>query len=223
MPKSCLLPLFSALLLAAAVHADTAANLLEPFLGCWDDQFTGNSDSTLLVTETELVVSYAVGSPPLTFTILSNYTTTLKTGADANFGGRRGVSVIAKNDPDDQWSAGKFSDFDMMLERTAEGMERLLYCQIDYDDDSAAEASNPEAYPEIDYSNADAGCNGYPFSEMRRSGGDRCKTEGTDEAPEEEDGETDMPDETSAAMNLVTRKNDAFAVLGLVGFGMLIL
>ena len=105
---------------ATAAAVDAAASLLEPFLGCWDDQFTGNSDSTLLVTETELVVSYAVGSPPLTFTILPNYTTALETGADASFGGRLGVSVIAKNDPDDQWSAGKFSDFDMMLERTAE-------------------------------------------------------------------------------------------------------
>ena len=210
------------LLAAAAVHAqEESADLLEPFLGCWDDQFTGNSDSTLLISDTELVVSYAVGSPPLTFTILPNYTTTLETGADANFGGRVGVSVIASNDPNDQWSAGKFSDFDMMLERTAEGMERLLYCQIDYADESAAEASKPEGPPEIDYANSEAGCNGYPWSEMRRSGGGRCKADGTDEAAEQE--EIDMSDETSLAPKLVTSKSSALVVLGLVGFGMLIL
>ena len=210
------------LLAVVAVHAETeSAALLEPFLGCWDDQFTINSDSTLLVTDTELVVSYAAGSPPLTFTVLPNYTTALETGADANFGGRVGVSVIASNDPDDQWSAGKFSDFDMMLERTAEGMERLLYCQIDYADESAAEASKPEGPPEIDYANSETGCNGYPWSEMRRSGGGRCKADGTDEAPAGEE-ETDMSDETSVASIIATPK-DALAVLSLVCFGMLVL
>lgn len=224
MPKS-RLQLFCAILLLAAadVHAqDGSADLLEPFLGCWDDQFTGSSDSTLLISGAELVVSYAVGSPPLTFTVLPNYTTVLETGKDANFGGRVGVSVIASNDPNDQWSAGKFSDFDMMLERTTEGMERLLYCQIDYADESAAEASKPEGFPEIDYSNAEAGCNGYPWSEMRRSGGGRCKADGTDEGSEEEE-EIGMPGETSLASVLATPKTNAVAVLGLIGFGMLIL
>ena len=224
MPKACL-QLFCALLLAVRVHA---VDLLEPFLGCWDDQFAEDADATLLITDTTLVLSYspALGFPPLTFTILPNYTTALKTGADANFGGRVAVSVIASNDPNDQWSAGKFSDFDMMVERTMEGMERLLYCQIDYADESAAEASKPEGYPEIDYSNAEAGCNGYPWSEMRRSGGERCdrKADGTDVAAEQDETlrETNTPDETSAASNLVTPKNNAFAVLGLFGFGMLI-
>ena len=191
----------------AAAAEEAHADLIEPFLGCWDDQFTGNADSTLLVGELELVVSYAAGSPPLTFTALTNYTTTFETGADD----RVGLSVIAANDPNDQWSAGKFSDFDMMLvanDMGTEQTERLLYCQIDYDDPSAAEASKPEGPPEIDYSNAAAGCNGYPWSEMRRSVGGRCKPDGTDD------------DVTSVAAVLAAKNTMAlFGLACLVGFG----
>ena len=128
MPKYCLQASCTLLLLAAAaIHAqeDETADLLEPFLGCWDDQFTGNSDSTLLISDTELVVSYAAGSPPLTFTILPEYTTTFATGSDD----WSGVSVIAENDPNDPWSGGKFSDFDMMHGTDEDGMEKIMYCQ----------------------------------------------------------------------------------------------
>lgn len=207
MPKSCL-QLFCALLLAAAaVHAqeDETADLLEPFLGCWDDQFTGNADSTLLISDTELVVSYAAGSPPLTFTILPNYTTTFATGSDD----WSGVSVIAANDPNDPWSGGKFSDFDMMHGTDVDGMEKIMYCQIDYDDPSAAEASKPEGPPEISYLNSTSGCNGYPFSVMTRSVGGKCKPDGTD-------------DTTSAgAMSFVAR--NALNVFGLTAIGGLML
>ena len=80
--------------------------------------------------------------------------------------------------------------------------------QIDYDDPSAAEASKPEGPPEIDYSNAAAGCNGYPWSEMRRSVGGRCKPDGTDD------------DVTSVAAVLAAKNTMAlFGLACLVGFG----
>ena len=58
---------------------------------------------------------------------------------------------------------------------------------------------------------------------MRRSGGGRCKADGTDEGSEEEEEEIGMPGETSLASILATPKTNALAVLGLIGFGMLIL
>lgn len=221
--------IMAALLLAAAVqpqvHAqDTMAadvppgvgeqlepllpvvDLLEPFLGCWDDQFTGNLDSYLHITDTELVVSFAAGSPPLTFTILSNYTTTYATGSEEWIG----LSVIAANSPDDPWSAGKFSDFDFMLGRDDEWGEKIMYCQIDYNDPTAEEASKPESPPEIDYLKATtSGCNGYPFSVMTRSVGGTCKPDGTD-------------DTTSAAVYAGATKK-VLALLGLLSFGALVL
>ena len=186
------------------------ADLIQPFLGCWDDQFTGTSDSTLLVTESEFVVS---GS--LKFTMLTNYTTSLAMGSDDRFSGRTGISVIAANGPDSPWAPNKFSDFDMIL-TTDEGMERVYYCQIDWNDPTAEEASKPEGPEEIDYMDLEAGCNGYPFSEMRRSVGGRCETDGTDTDTDTDTGAGDDADPASVAAGFAGTNAMHVALLGLL-------
>ena len=193
------------------VRAEEAhADLIQPFLGCWDDQFTGTSDSTLLVTESEFLVSYAAGSPPLTFTMLTNYTTSLDMGSDDRFSGRTGISVIAANGPDSPWAPNEFSDFDMIL-ATDEGLERVYYCQIDWNDPTAEEASKPEGPEEIDYMDLEAGCNGYAFSEMRRSVGGRCETDGTDT-----DADVDAGADPTSVAAVLAGTNAVHVALGLL-------
>ena len=206
------------------VRAEEAhADLIQPFLGCWDDQFTGTSDSTLLVTESEFLVSYAAGSPPLTFTMLTKYTTSLDMGSDDRFSGRTGISVIAANGPDSPWAPNEFSDFDMIL-ATDEGLERVYYCQIDWNDPTAEEASKPEGPEEIDYMDLEAGCNGYAFSEMRRSVGGRCETDGTDTDADADadadadDGDDANPTSVAAGFAGTNAMHVALLLLCLLGF-----
>ena len=195
------------------VRAEEAhADLIQPFLGCWDDQFTGSADTTLLITESEFAIHHTT-SPPSVFTHLTEYTTPLDMGTDDRFSGRTGISVIAANGPDHQWAPNKFSDFDMIL-TTDEGLERVYYCQIDWNDPTGEEASKPEGPDEIDYMDLEAGCNGFPFSEMRRSVGNRCESDGTDT-----DTDTDSdPDPTSVAALSAGANAMPVALLGLLFF-----
>ena len=90
-----------------------------------------------------------------------------------------------------------------------DGMEKIMYCQIDYNDPTAAEASKPEGPPEINYLNSTSGCNGYPFSDMTRSVGGKCKPDGTDD--------------TTSSASMVSDTRNALAIFGLVAMGALML
>lgn len=185
-------------ILLAAVAVVRSESLHEPLFGCWDDQFNGTASTYLLISESSIVVSHTGYPPPLTFSILSNYTSSL---ADTN-SDRVGVSLIASNDPNDAHSPGLFSDFDMMID----GNE-LHYCQIDFSDPSAAEAAKEDE--EIDYLDLEKGCNGYPWSALSRVDISECKDLTSDQKPasvlsedgaDEGDASEENLDEPSSAM-----------------------
>lgn len=149
------------LLAASCQHAVDAQDVVpQAMLGCWDDQFTGGSDSFLRLTKTGIYVSFSADYPTAGHTILSNYTTDIGEGT--------GVSFIAENDEDNVFCSGLFSDFDFILEPGDNNDEDILYyCQIDYDAETAEAAADEDL--DIDYSDYTAGCNGYAWSRMQRS------------------------------------------------------
>ncbi|KAL9187237.1 hypothetical protein ACHAXT_001340 [Thalassiosira profunda] len=178
----------------SVVDSDGLAGLVhDPLIGCWDDQFNGTANSNMLITASDLIISYAAdydgsSQPPSTFTILPNYTSTFDTTSDEYLG----LSVITSNDPNDQWAAGGFSDFDMVIDFSLVdgGVDLLYYCQIDWNDPTAVEAAKSDA--EVDYSDFDEGCNGFPWSKMRRS------AEGCGIDLQVGDGDTTVGDDSDA-------------------------
>jgi len=150
------------LLAASCQHAVDAQDVVpQAMLGCWDDQFTGGSDSFLRLTKTGIYVSFSADYATAGHTILPQYTTDIGEGI--------GVSFIAQNDQGDGvFNPGKFSDFDVILEAGDNNDEdTLFYCQIDYNDETAEAAADEDL--NVDYSDYTAGCNGYAWSTMQRS------------------------------------------------------
>ena len=135
--------------------------------GCWDDQFNGNSDSFLKITAEKIDVSFAADCPVYGHTILREYTTTFDTGRPGDIA----VSFIARNDQENVFAPGNYSDFDFVFRPGDDNDEDTLhYCQIDYADETAEAAADKD--PNVDYSDLapdGKGCNGSPFSVMQRS------------------------------------------------------
>mmetsp|Transcript_17233 Transcript_17233/g.30993 ORF Transcript_17233/g.30993 Transcript_17233/m.30993 type:complete len:233 (-) Transcript_17233:125-823(-) len=195
------------LLLATTTNISDAAEevLHDALIGCWDDQFNGTSSSYLMITKSSIIVSYTSYPPPIKFQILPEHSSTFYTNTVND--GKAGVSLIASNDPNDQWNAGKYSDFDFMIHANDKEWDDhiLYYCQIDFNDVSATEAAKFDE--EIDYTNLESGCNNFTWTKMTRTevGCETLDTSNTDEDAEGKEGVLTMEnkEESSSSSSAV--------------------
>lgn len=172
------LALFAVALRAAEVAAADSSDLL----GCWDDQFNGTASMHMRVTAETIVTLFDAYPPPAAHDIVGDLTSHFDTGnaqVDA-----RGVSFVTRNGPANDYHPGLYSDFDMMLRSNGDGAadDVLYYCQIDFNATSAAEAAEEDE--DVSYGDLASGCNGFPWSKMRRAeADDECKELMGDDEP----------------------------------------
>jgi len=190
--KSNLRAILFLLVTTSITNVSSKEVLHDALIGCWDDQFEGTSSSYLMITKSSIIVSHTSYPPPLNFQILPEHSSTFYT--NTNDDGKVGVSLIASNDPNDEWNAGKFSDFDFMIHANDKEWDDhlLYYCQIDYNDPNATEAAKFDE--EIDYTNLESGCNNFTWTKMTRMDVG-CETLGMTE-----DGEAVLTMENKEAM-----------------------
>ncbi|KAL7552824.1 hypothetical protein ACHAWF_016074 [Thalassiosira exigua] len=208
---------------AASLPRSTTASRTDAdnlHIGCWDDQFNGTASTTLLVSPGQVVVSYVAYPPPYVHEVVPEYTSLFVTNnPDVD---EQGVSFVTTN------ADGTFSDFDMMIDSSDDEKDVIYYCQIDFNDSSAEEAAKED--DNADYTDFEKGCNGFPWSKMRRTDSDdSCKDliaeYGEDDqaptAPAGAPSDTPAPapaGDSSSALAFAVPKSSIIAVVSLVGF-----
>merc|ERR1740130_2587784 len=146
----------------AAVADATTADVV----GCWDNQFEGDASTIVYITAEALVLRGGAGGNASDSVFAIEDTSSFDTNSDEV--DATGVSFVTQNGPDNKYNPGLYSDFDFMLKSGGDEADDLLYyCQIDYADESAAEAGKED--DDVDYLDLSKGCNGFPFSELRRT------------------------------------------------------